>query len=81
MGHIKLANFKASKNKLVYVYVLTPEGIAHRTQLAAAFIRRKVAEFEAIQAELERLRRILRKTCTIEARLGTKPDVLHRFRQ
>lgn len=55
-GHIKLSNFKASKNKLGYVYVLTPEGIAHRAQLAAGFIKRKMAEFEAIQAELEQLR-------------------------
>lgn len=55
-GHIKLANFKASKNKLGYVYVLTPEGIAHRAQLAAGFIKRKIAEFEAIQAELDELR-------------------------
>jgi len=55
-GHIKLANFKASKNKLGYVYVLTPEGIAHRAKLAAGFIKRKMAEFEAIQAELDQLR-------------------------
>lgn len=55
-GHIKLANFKASKNKLGYVYVLTPEGIAHRAQLAAGFIKRKIAEFEAITAEIEQLR-------------------------
>jgi EPS-associated MarR family transcriptional regulator len=54
-GHIKLANFKASKNKLGYVYVLTPEGILHRTQLAAGFIERKMAEYEAIRAELEEL--------------------------
>lgn len=54
-GHIKLANFKASKNKLGYVYVMTPEGLAHRAQLAAGFIKRKIAEFEAIQAELEQL--------------------------
>lgn len=54
-GHIKLANFKASKNKLGYVYVLTPEGIAHRARLAAGFIERKMAEFEAIQAELDQL--------------------------
>lgn len=53
---MKLANFRASKNKLGYVYVLTPEGIAHRTQLASGFIKRKMAEFEAIQAELEQLR-------------------------
>lgn len=55
-GHIKLANFKASKDKLDYVFVLTPEGIAYRTQLAAGFIKRKMSEFEAIQAELEQLR-------------------------
>lgn len=55
-GHIKLANFKASKNKLGYVYILTPEGITHRAQLAAGFLKRKMAEFEAIQAELEELR-------------------------
>ncbi len=54
-GHIKLANFKASKNRLGYVYVLTPEGITHRAQLATRFIKRKRAEFEAIQAELEQL--------------------------
>lgn len=52
-GHLKLANFKASKNKLGYVYVLTPEGITQRAALAAAFIARKRAEYEAIQAELE----------------------------
>ncbi len=55
-GHVKLANFKASKNKLGYVYVLTPEGIAHRASLAARFIERKMAEYDAIQAELEELK-------------------------
>ena len=55
-GHIKLANFKASKNRLGYVYVLTPEGFAHRARLAVDFIERKMAEYEAIRAELEQLR-------------------------
>lgn len=55
-GHIKIANFKASKNKLGYVYVLTPSGIANRARLAAYFIDRKVAEHEAICKELEKLR-------------------------
>lgn len=55
-GHIKLANFKASKNKLGYVYILTPEGIAHRAHLAAGFIKRKMNEFEAIQTELAQLK-------------------------
>ncbi len=55
-GHVKIENFQASKNKLRYVYVLTPEGIAHRAKLAARFIRRKMAEYEAIKAEIESLR-------------------------
>lgn len=55
-GHIKLANFKASKNKLGYVYMLTPDGITHRARLAADVIERKMIEFKAIQAELEQLR-------------------------
>lgn len=54
-GHIKLANFKASKNKLGYVYVLTPEGIAHRASLAAGFMERKLAEYDAIRVELAQL--------------------------
>lgn len=55
-GHVKLANFQASPNKLGYVYVLTPEGIAHRAQLATRFIERKLAEYQAIRQELEQLR-------------------------
>lgn len=55
-GHVKLANFRASRNKLGYVYVLTPEGIAHRASLAARFIERKMAEYEAIKTEIDELR-------------------------
>ncbi len=54
-GHVKLANFRASRSRVGYVYVLTPEGLAHRAQLAVAFIERKRAEYEAIRAELEAL--------------------------
>lgn len=54
-GHLKLANFRAAKNKLGYVYVLTPKGIEHRASLAVRFIKRKMAEYEAIRAELEQL--------------------------
>ncbi len=54
-GLIKLENFRASKRKLGYVYCLTPEGIAHRRDLASGFLERKRAEYEAIKAELEQL--------------------------
>jgi len=55
-GHIKVANFRASKNKLGYVYVLTPEGIAARANLAVRFIERKLAEYNTIKDELDQLR-------------------------
>jgi EPS-associated MarR family transcriptional regulator len=54
-GHVKVANFRASKNKLGYMYVLTPEGIAHRASLAVRFIERKLAEYNAIKEELDQL--------------------------
>lgn len=54
-GHIKIENFRNSNAKLGYLHVLTPEGIAERTRLAARFLRRKRAEYEALKAEIEAL--------------------------
>ena len=55
-GHIKIENFRRSTNKLGYVYVLTPEGFTHKAGLAVRFIKRKMAEYEAIKAEIEALK-------------------------
>lgn len=66
-GHVKIDNFRTSKNKLGYVYVLTPEGIAHRAGLAVRFIKRKMAEYEAIKAEIEALRNDLGESKTSNA--------------
>lgn len=55
-GHVKIENFKRSTNKLGYIYVLTPEGFTHKTKLAVRFIKRKMAEYEAIKAEIEVLK-------------------------
>ena len=54
-GHVKLANFRASRNKLGYVYVLTPLGLAHRAELAMRFVERKRCEYEALRRELDDL--------------------------
>ena len=58
-GHIKIENFRRSTNKLGYVYVLTPEGFTHKAGLAVRFIKRKMAEYESIKAEIEALKRDL----------------------
>jgi EPS-associated MarR family transcriptional regulator len=56
-GSVKIENFRNSRNKLGYLYVLTPEGIAERAALTGRFLRRKMAEYEALRAEIEALQR------------------------
>jgi EPS-associated MarR family transcriptional regulator len=55
-GWVKVQNFAHSKNKFGYVYVLTPHGIAKKAQLTGKFLQRKMAEYEALQAEIASLR-------------------------
>lgn len=56
-GLIKIENFRTSSNKLGYLYVLTPQGIAERAALTNRFLRRKLAEYEALKAEIEAMQR------------------------
>ncbi len=55
-GWIKMHNFSQSKHKLRYAYLLTPAGIAEKSKLTAEFLRRKTAEYEALQAEIDTLK-------------------------
>jgi len=55
-GLVKMQNFSQSKNKLRYAYLLTPAGVAEKSILTAEFLRRKVVEYETLQAEIEQLR-------------------------
>ena len=54
-GLIKLTNFAHSKHHLGYAYLLTPAGIAQKTTLTSRFVRRKMAEYEALRAEIAAL--------------------------
>jgi EPS-associated MarR family transcriptional regulator len=54
-GWVKVQNFSASKNKFGYIYVLTPLGISEKAVLTGRFLRRKVAEYDALRAEIESL--------------------------
>ena len=54
-GYVKAKNFKNAQNKLAYAYMLTPSGIALKKELTVAFLRRKQAEYEALQEEIKAL--------------------------
>lgn len=55
-GLVKMQNFSQSKNKLRYAYLLTPAGVAEKSKLTAEFLKRKVAEYETLQAEIQTLK-------------------------
>jgi EPS-associated MarR family transcriptional regulator len=54
-GYVKVKNFKNAQNKLAYAYVLTPAGFAHKKELIVAFLKRKQADYEAMQREIKAL--------------------------
>ena len=54
-GYVKARNFKNAQNKLAYAYILTPSGINLKRELTLAFLRRKQAEYEALQKEIKAL--------------------------
>jgi MarR family transcriptional regulator, temperature-dependent positive regulator of motility len=55
-GFLKAQNFKNSKNKLAYAYVLTPTGIAARAELTAEFLQVKLMEYERLREEITALK-------------------------
>ncbi len=54
-GYIKLHNFKGSKNKRKYMYILTPEGMYVKAKLTVDFFKWKMEEYERIKKEIEAL--------------------------
>lgn len=54
-GLVKLGNFSAAEDKRRYAYILTPKGVAQKVALTRAFLARKMAEYEALKAEIEAL--------------------------
>ena len=51
-GLIKISNFKKNKNKINYVYLLTPKGIAAKTKLTINFMKIKLKEYEEIKKDI-----------------------------
>ena len=52
-GFIKIQNFQKNPNKINYLYVLTPKGIAEKTRLTINFMKRKLKEYDELKSELK----------------------------
>ena len=53
-GLLKIRNFKKNPNKINYIYILTPKGIAEKTQLTIDFMQQKMKEYDELKKDLER---------------------------
>ena len=54
-GLIKYNNFKNNKNKMNYVYILTPKGVTKKTKLLISFMQRKMKEYDEFKQDLENI--------------------------
>jgi MarR family transcriptional regulator, temperature-dependent positive regulator of motility len=55
-GLVKLENFRNNPDKRQYANLLTPARLEEKTRITLAFLRRKVAEYEALEKEIDQLR-------------------------
>jgi MarR family. len=56
-GFIKAGNFKTSKNKIAYLYFLTPSGIEEKAKITYRFLKRKMKEYEKLEEEIQQLKK------------------------
>ena len=60
-GFIKIRRFRASRNKIQYLYLLTARGLEEKARLTTSFLRRKVLEYKEIKKQIEELSQELRE--------------------
>lgn len=52
VGLLKVTNFRNSKNKLAYIYLLTPIGIEEKAKITLRFLKSKIKEYEILESEI-----------------------------
>jgi len=53
MKNLKINNLFNYKNKINYIYVLTPKGLSEKTKLTVNFMKRKIKEYDDLKKELD----------------------------
>lgn len=73
-GWVKFENFQKSPNKLGYLYLLTPMGIAAKTALTARFLQSKLTEYERLKREIDLLKAELDHNWSADVTKNHEPD-------
>ena len=61
-GLIKIQNFRNSKNKLAYSYLLTPHGIEQKANMTLRYLQKKTQEYDLLSLEIAELKREIEET-------------------
>ena len=61
-GLIKIQNFRNSKNKLAYSYLLTPHGIEQKAHMTLRYLQKKTQEYDLLRLEIAELKREIEET-------------------
>jgi EPS-associated MarR family transcriptional regulator len=56
-GWVKAHNFKDSKNKMAYAYILTPTGLEEKAKVTMRFLKSRIRQYEELEKEIEGLRK------------------------
>jgi len=48
VGFVKLGNFKRSKSKMGYLYLLTPQGLKAKVEITQSFLKNKQLEYDKL---------------------------------
>ena len=68
-GLLKVRNFRNSHNKSAYLYLLTKRGIEEKIDVTYEFLRVKIAEYDHLVKEIEKLKGEVRQN---EGRSGSE---------
>lgn len=69
-GWVKVKNFRNSRNRAAYMYLLTPQGLLQNAVLTREFLDRKLKEYASLRAEIEALSRDVADDAASETTLG-----------
>lgn len=76
VGLLKATNFRNSKNKLAYMYLLTPNGIEEKSSITLRFLKSKIQEYESLQAEITLLMQETKSELTLNQVLDVSAPIM-----
>ena len=53
-GFIKINNFKKNPNKINYLYIITPKGVAEKTRMTIEYMGRISQEYDELKKDLNK---------------------------